>query len=354
MVLPLAAVNWPSEPRWYFTSPEPWVSRGIEVALELAEDLAVGLADDVGQHVQASAVRHADDRLVDAALGRLLAQLVEEHDRRLAALEGEPLLADELRLQEGLEDLRLVELVEDPQVLLAWPGLERTLEALLDPGALLVVGDVHVLHADAAAVGAAQHGEDVAHRRDLAGVAAEAADRELAVEVPQRQAVVLDRQFRVAALPELQRVDVGHEVAEVAVGVDQAEDPGAARDRAGPVVADVAGPADRGVRHPQGVEDLVVEVVLADQQLVHPTEELPGLRALDDPVVVGGGERGHLRDAQLVDPSPCSRPGTPAGSRSSRRRGSCPGRPSAGARSGWCRARPGWSATRWCRRSRRR
>ena len=59
----------------------------VDVALELAEDLAVALADDVGQHVEPAAVRHADDDLVEAGVGGLLADLVEEHDRRLAALE---------------------------------------------------------------------------------------------------------------------------------------------------------------------------------------------------------------------------------------------------------------------------
>ena len=42
----------------------------VEVALELAEDLRVGLADDVGQHVQPAAVGHADDDLVQPALAR--------------------------------------------------------------------------------------------------------------------------------------------------------------------------------------------------------------------------------------------------------------------------------------------
>ena len=35
----------------------------IDVAFELVEDLFVRLAEDVGEHVEASAMRHADDRL---------------------------------------------------------------------------------------------------------------------------------------------------------------------------------------------------------------------------------------------------------------------------------------------------
>ena len=68
------------------------------------------------------------------------------------------------------------------------------LDPLLDP--LLLVGllDVHVLDADRARVRVAQHAEDVAqrHRRRSEAPGAEAADRELAVEVPDREVVVRD------------------------------------------------------------------------------------------------------------------------------------------------------------------
>ena len=42
---------------------------GVLLALELAEDLAVGLAGDVGEHVEAAAVRHADADLVHVVVG---------------------------------------------------------------------------------------------------------------------------------------------------------------------------------------------------------------------------------------------------------------------------------------------
>ena len=61
------------------------------------------------------------------------------------------------------------------------------LDPLLDPAALGRVQDVHVLDADRAAVGVAQHAEHVAQLHPL--LAGEAADRELAVQVPQGQAV---------------------------------------------------------------------------------------------------------------------------------------------------------------------
>ena len=57
-------------------------------------------------------------------------------------------------------------------------------------------------------------------------------------------------------------------------------------------------PARRLVRHAEALEDLVVEAVLAEQELVHPAEELAALGAADDPVVVRARERER----------PCSRP----------------------------------------------
>ena len=90
----------------------------VEVPLELGEDLLVRLADDVGQHVEPAPVGHADDDLVQAGLGGGLQHLVEQRDQRLAALQREPLLADVLGLQEGLERLGRVEPVEDVLLLL--------------------------------------------------------------------------------------------------------------------------------------------------------------------------------------------------------------------------------------------
>ena len=50
---------------------------------------------------------------------------------------------------------------------------------------------------------------------------------------------------------------------------------------------DVAAPLHRLVRHAERAEDVVVEAVLAEQQLVHPLQEQARLGALDDAVVVG-------------------------------------------------------------------
>ena len=301
IVAPLSAVNLPSEPRWYLTSPGALHGTRIDVALELPEDLRVGLADDVGQHVQPAAVRHADADLLQTGFGGLLAHLVQQGDRRLAALQGEPLLSDELGLQERLEDLGLVELVQDPQVLLARQRLVRPLHPVLDPLALGRLLNVHVLDADGPAVGVAQDAQDLAHLHP-ALAAGEGAGRELAVQVPQRQAVGLHVEIVVAALAVLQRIGVGHQVAAHPVGVDHLHDPGLLGDLVLVIGADVLCPADRLVRDPQRAEDVVVEAVLAEQQGVQPGQVLAGLGALDDPVVIGRGQRHDLGDAHVAEP----------------------------------------------------
>ena len=61
-------------PAWYFTSPiQPRSIRSVcacDRVLELGEDLRVRLLQDVREHVQPAAVRHADHRVARAAARR--------------------------------------------------------------------------------------------------------------------------------------------------------------------------------------------------------------------------------------------------------------------------------------------
>ena len=131
--------------------------------------------------------------------------------------------------------------------------------------------------------------------------AGHAVGEELAVEIPDREAVRrrVELDGCVRLLP-AQRVEVGDQVAAHAVDADQLGDLHLlvqhrllAVDR-----VDVGTPLDGLVRHPEGVEDVVVEAVLAEQQLVDPLQEQPRLGALDDAVVVGARDRDDLGDAE--------------------------------------------------------
>ena len=177
----------------------------------------------------------------------------------------------------------------------SWPGFwYLTSTFSWNHAALLGVLDVHVLDADRAAVRVAQHAEDVAQLH--LALAAEAVRDELAVEVPEGEAVLLDLEVGVRALHVLERVDVGHQVAAHAERVDELLHAGGLVDALGEVDVDVGGPVDRGVRDAQRREDVVVEAALADEQLVHLLEELARAGALDDAVVVGARERDRLAD----------------------------------------------------------
>ena len=76
---------------------------GIDVAFELREDLLDVLAHDVGEHVEAAAVRHAHHHFGDIVGGGAMQDLLQDDQRGFAAFQREALLADEAGVQEMLE-----------------------------------------------------------------------------------------------------------------------------------------------------------------------------------------------------------------------------------------------------------
>ena len=100
-----------------------------------------------------------------------------------------------------------------------------------------------------------------------------------------------------------ERIEVGDQVAAHAVHVDQRRDLHLLLDERRRVVrrVRVLTPADRLVGHADRAEDLLVEVVAAEQQLVDLLEEQTRLGTLDDAVVVGRRDRDDLGDAEVGD-----------------------------------------------------
>ena len=100
---------------------------GVDVALELLEELLVGLAHDVDEHVEPAAVGHAHDHRVEVGVGGRADHRVEDGDGALGAVDAEALLAQVLGGQELLERLGRVEPAEDVALLV---GVERDAGAL--------------------------------------------------------------------------------------------------------------------------------------------------------------------------------------------------------------------------------
>ncbi len=225
------------------------------------------------------------------------------------------------------------------------------LDPFLDPAPLLRVLDVHVLDADPAAVRVAQHAEDVAQLHPL--LTGEAADRERSGPGPTGSA-------RAGGRPGPGACGCGTPAGRCRPSGGRGPGTrGSARcTRAALSIwpsevcatSRIHRTGSYGMR--SDVEDLVVEAVLAEQQLMHDLEELAGLGALDDPVVVGAGQRDDLADGEVGQGGRRSCPGERRGvlHRADADDGALTlHEPRAS--SAPCRCRPGWSARSWCRRS---
>ena len=87
------------------------------LALELAQDRVVRAADDVREHVEPAAVRHAEHDVLGAVHRGELDRLVEHRHEQVEPLDRELLLAEEAPAQVRLEALDLAEAAEQPPLL---------------------------------------------------------------------------------------------------------------------------------------------------------------------------------------------------------------------------------------------
>ena len=195
--------------------------RGV---VELGEQILGHLAQGIDQHVQAATVGHADDDLLHALLASALDHLVHRGDEALAAFEREALLADVLGVQETLETLGRGQALQDLLLLLdteAGLGADG-LQLLLPPALLRLVGDVHELGAEGAAVGLAQRLQDFPQGHVLGLREIGVGGREGDVHVGLGQVVERRLEFGdLGALGALERIEVGPACTDVAVGGDQ-------------------------------------------------------------------------------------------------------------------------------------
>ena len=242
-----------------------------------------------------------------------------------APFETEALLPDVAGVEEALEDLGRVEAAEDVPLLLEVERAGLALDVLLDPALLLGILNVHVLDGERAAVGVAQHVEDLVERGHVAP--GQAVGDELARQVPDGEPVGQRVELGVDVRRlGVERVEVGDEVAAHPVHVDERlhvhlldEALVLALLAAGAGVA-VHLPADRLVGHAHRLEEVVVEAVGTGDEGGHPAQEQAGLGPLNDAVVVGGRERHHLAQAELGQHARVGRLEARPGSRARRRR----------------------------------
>ena len=82
------------------------------------------------------------------------------------------------------------------------------LETVLEPLALLIVGDVHVLDAHLRGVRVTQDRENLAQGHRGAALTSEVRDREGTVEVPQRQPVAVEHEVAVEPRPVLDGIEI--------------------------------------------------------------------------------------------------------------------------------------------------
>ena len=197
------------------------VRRVEGAALEFVEQRAMRLLHHLGQDVQPAAMGHAEYDILHAQGTATLDDLFERRDQRFAAIKAEALGAGILDVEKLLEAFGLDELVEDR--LLAFGGeadfLVGAFHVLLDPGLGHRIGDVHEFDADGRAIGALEQRQHLGEGRELKTEIV--IEEDLAAVIGGGEAIGRRIEFgrRVVGL-ELQRVEIGVQMAAHAVGAD--------------------------------------------------------------------------------------------------------------------------------------
>ena len=195
-------------------------------AFELGKHLHHRFTDDIRQHVQASAMRHADHRFVHIGAGGAVQNFIQNRDGRFAALQRKTFMANETRVQKPLELFGFNDVPQGAQLglLIQRPPIAGGLHAKLQPALLLRNLDVHVLASDFPAVGLAQRFQDFAqhsHLLRLIVLRHQGAGQKFAVEIPDGQAVGGRVELGMVDRLRTQRIEIRDQVAAHAIGVNE-------------------------------------------------------------------------------------------------------------------------------------
>ena len=169
-------------------------------------------------------MRHAQDQLGDVEPRRLLDDGIEQRHERLAALEREALLPGISRLEKLLERLGGHQTLEDRVAVVGGElgMIAARLDTLLQPFAARLVRHRQVFDAERAAVRFAEGGDQVAQRS--ARAALEGRPVHDAVEIALGEAELRQPQQRMLARTATERVEIGHQMAELTIGVHELVD----------------------------------------------------------------------------------------------------------------------------------
>ncbi len=166
-------------------------------------------------------MRHADADFLHAEIAAALDDLLERRNQRFGAVETETFRAGIFDVDEFFEAFCFDKLVENRALALTREGdlLVATLDTLLDPAFLRGIRDVHELDAKRLAVGAAQDGDDLAHRCEFK--AEHVVEENLAVEIRFGETVgARIKLFFVLFRLKRERIELGVEMAADTVGAD--------------------------------------------------------------------------------------------------------------------------------------
>ena len=162
-------------------------------AFERSEDAFAEMANDICQHIQTTAMRHAQRNVFDAEFTGAFDQSINQRHDRLATFERESLLTEILSIQKTLKLLSGNKFPKNSFLDLAINrfGLnELTPNLLPQPKLFVLTLNVPILDADFTAVSALQDVQNLAEGSSFRS--RQPASNEQTIEVPNREIVSLD------------------------------------------------------------------------------------------------------------------------------------------------------------------
>ena len=191
----------------------------VVAAFEFTENIGVGLAEDVGLDVETAPVGHAEDDLLGAVGGALVDQGVEQRQEPVGPFQGKTGDGHVFLVEKVFESVGFDEFFQDSALIVFAQirSVAACFHSILKPAAFFGVLQVHVLHADASAVGLPQGGDDCLERGALP--VGEPVCEKVPAEVVQGQSECIQAQQGVFGGTGRQGVHAGQQVAHVPVSV---------------------------------------------------------------------------------------------------------------------------------------